>query len=86
VTAGAGESLRGQIQGGPVVTDVSALIMSSSACDVTSFCFKKFATADLDGRAVLRRGSSAARLLRLRFRIRPGSWISVSCKCCVLYR
>jgi hypothetical protein len=40
VTAKAGESLRGQIQGGPVVTDVSDVIMSSSACDVTSFCFK----------------------------------------------
>ena len=32
----------------------------------------------------LRRRSTAARLLRLRFRIPPGSWMSVSCECCVL--
>jgi hypothetical protein len=47
-----GESLRGQIQGGPVVTDVSGVTMSSSACDVTSFCFKKFAAVHFDGRVV----------------------------------
>jgi len=28
--------------------------------------------------------SEAARLLRLRFRIPPGAWMSVSCECCVL--
>jgi len=48
------------------------------------FICNKFNRVDLDGRAVLRRGSSAACLLRLRVRIPPGSWISVSCKCCVL--
>ena len=35
-------------------------------------------------RRVLRRGSSVARLLGLRVRIPPGSWMSVSCDCCVL--
>ena len=32
----------------------------------------------------LKRGSAAARLLRLRVRIPPGFWTSVSCECCVL--
>ena len=32
----------------------------------------------------LRRRSSAARLLRPWFRIPPGSWMFVCCKCCVL--
>jgi hypothetical protein len=32
----------------------------------------------------LRRGSAAARLLRLRVRIPPGAWMSVSSGCCVL--
>jgi len=32
----------------------------------------------------LRRWSAAARLLRLWVRIRPGAWMSVCCKCCVL--
>jgi hypothetical protein len=32
----------------------------------------------------LRRGSSAVRWLGLRVRIPPGSWMSVSCECCVL--
>jgi hypothetical protein len=32
----------------------------------------------------LRRGSAAARLLGLWFRIPPGAWMSVSCECCVL--
>ena len=32
----------------------------------------------------LRRGSAAAHLLRLRFRIPPGAWLSVCCECCVL--
>ena len=32
----------------------------------------------------LRRGSAAARLLRLWFRIPPGAWIFVCCECCVL--
>jgi len=32
----------------------------------------------------LRRRSSAARLLRLWFRIPPGAWILVCCECCVL--
>jgi hypothetical protein len=32
----------------------------------------------------LRRGSAAARLLGLGFRILPGTWMSVSCDCCVL--
>jgi hypothetical protein len=32
----------------------------------------------------LRRGSAAARLLRFFIRIPPGSWMSVSCECCVL--
>jgi hypothetical protein len=32
----------------------------------------------------LRRRSSAARLLRLWFRIPPGAWMSVCCECCVL--
>jgi hypothetical protein len=32
----------------------------------------------------LRRGSTAARLLRLRFQIPPRAWMSVCCECCVL--
>jgi hypothetical protein len=36
-------------------------------------------------RAVLKRKSAAARLLRLRVRIPPGAWMLVSCKC-LLYR
>ena len=32
----------------------------------------------------LRRGSAAARLLRLWVRFPPGTWISVCCECCVL--
>ena len=36
-------------------------------------------TANPGGRAVLRRGSAAARLLGLWFRIPPGAWISVFC-------
>jgi len=32
----------------------------------------------------LRRKSTAARLLRLWFRIPPGAWMSVWCECCVL--
>jgi hypothetical protein len=32
----------------------------------------------------LRRGSAADCLLRLRVRIRPGAWMSVSCECCLL--
>jgi hypothetical protein len=32
----------------------------------------------------LTRGSAAARLLGLWVRIPPGSWMSVSCDCCVL--
>ena len=32
----------------------------------------------------LRRGSTAARLLRLWVRIPPGAWMSVCCECCVL--
>jgi len=32
----------------------------------------------------LRRGSSAARLLRLWVRIPPGAWMFVCCECCVL--
>jgi hypothetical protein len=32
----------------------------------------------------LRRGPAVARLLGLRVRIPPGSWMSVSCGCCVL--
>ena len=32
----------------------------------------------------LRRGSTAARLLRLWVRIPPGAWIFVCCECCVL--
>ena len=31
----------------------------------------------------LRRGSEAARLLGSQVRISPGSWMSVSCGCCV---
>jgi len=31
----------------------------------------------------LRHGSAAARLLRLRVRLPPGAWMSVSCECCV---
>jgi len=34
----------------------------------------------------LKRGSTAARLVRLWARILPGAWTSVSCDCCVLYR
>ena len=40
--------------------------------------------ANPSGRAVLRRGSAAARLLGLWVRIPPGSWTSVSFECCVL--
>jgi hypothetical protein len=32
----------------------------------------------------LTRGSATARFLGLRVRIPPGSWMSVSCDCCVL--
>jgi hypothetical protein len=32
----------------------------------------------------LRRGSAAARLLRLWARISPGAWMFVCCECCVL--
>ena len=32
----------------------------------------------------LRRGSAAARLLRLWVQIPPGAWMPVSCECCVL--
>ena len=85
MTAQAAGSLCGQIQDVAVVADVSAVIMSSSACDVMSFCFRKVATVDPDGRAVSRLGSSAARLLRLRVRIPPGNGY-VSYTCCVLYR
>jgi hypothetical protein len=42
----------------------------------------------LDGRSRwprgLRRGSVADHLLELPFRIPPGAWMSVFCKCCVL--
>jgi hypothetical protein len=34
--------------------------------------------------AGIRRGSTADRLLRMRFRIRPAAWKSVWCECCVL--
>jgi hypothetical protein len=40
--------------------------------------------ADPIGRAVLRRGSAAARLLKLSVRIPPGARMCVSCECCVL--
>jgi hypothetical protein len=40
--------------------------------------------ADPSGRAVLRCGSAAARLLGLWVQIPPGSWTSVSCECCML--
>jgi len=36
------------------------------------------------GRTVLRRRSTATRLLRLRVRIPPGAWMFVCCECCVL--
>jgi hypothetical protein len=36
------------------------------------------------GRHGLRRGSAASRLLGLWVRIPQGTWISVSCECCVL--
>ena len=32
----------------------------------------------------LRRGCAASRLLGFRFRIQPGAWVSISCRCCVL--
>jgi hypothetical protein len=35
------------------------------------------------GVLVIRRGSAAARFLGLLVRIPPGSWMSVSCECCV---
>jgi hypothetical protein len=37
-----------------------------------------------DGPRDPRRGSAAARLLRLRVRIQARIWLSVSCECCVL--
>jgi hypothetical protein len=43
-------------------------------------------TADSSDRAVLTRGSATARLLEWRFQIPPGTWLSVSCECCVLLR
>jgi len=47
----------------------------------------KEAAASYPGRSQwprgLRRGSRAARLLRLRVRIPPGEWRSVCCECCV---
>ena len=39
--------------------------------------------ADPSGRAVLRRGSTAARLLELRVRMPLGAWVLVCCECCV---
>jgi hypothetical protein len=41
-------------------------------------------TADLSGRDIYCRGSAAARLLRLQFRIPTGVWMSFSCESFVL--
>ena len=47
------------------------------------FIFTRLYKADPSGRG-LRRGSAAARLLRLWVRIPPGAWMSVCCECCVV--
>jgi hypothetical protein len=43
-----------------------------------------FRAADPGGRAISRRGPTAARLVGLPFQIPLGAWKSVSCECCVL--
>ena len=48
------------------------------------FCVTKIRSSCATTRAILRRGSAAARLLRLRIRIPPAAWMSVACECCVL--
>jgi hypothetical protein len=64
----------------------SAMWNNSMACSF--LWFKPFTSTFLSRRSRwprgLRRGSAAARLLGLRFRIPPGAWMSVSCDCCVL--
>jgi len=46
-----------------------------------SVSFRKAGPSD---RAVQKRRSAAARLLRMWVRIPPGAWMSVCCECCVL--
>ena len=50
----------------------------------TFLCCMPVHRADPSGRAVLRLGSAAARLLGLWIRIPPGSWTSVSSESCML--
>jgi hypothetical protein len=49
-----------------------------------SFCFIAISVSRFQWPRDLRRGSAAARFLRLRVRISPGAWMFVSCECCVL--
>jgi hypothetical protein len=58
-------------------------LISMSRKEITLF----FPTSNLNRSQwprCLRHGSTVARLLGLRVRIPPGSWISVYCECCVL--
>jgi hypothetical protein len=48
------------------------------------FCEQVCEDAHPSGRAVVRRRSAAARLVRLCVRIPPGAWMSVCCDCCML--
>jgi len=46
--------------------------------------YSKYADCQSRWSRGLRRRSAAARLLGLWVRIRPGTWMSVCCECCVL--
>ena len=48
------------------------------------FCVTKIRSSCATTLAILKRGSAAARLLRLRIRIPPAAWMSACCECCVL--
>ena len=48
------------------------------------FCDNKIRSICATTRAILRRWSAAPRWLRLRIRIPPAAWMSVSCECCML--
>jgi hypothetical protein len=60
-----------------VTTGMSTYLISKSL-HVFRVC------TDPRGRVVLKRGSAVAPLLRLRVRVPPGEWMSVSCECCVV--
>jgi hypothetical protein len=71
------------------LTNISAeshLLIISALCIISFprvFSFN-FRTLRSQRPRALRRGSAAARLLRLWVRIPPGAWMSVCCECCVL--